>query len=305
MYLGLFALPIAAGSLIALVRLARFHSPLGWIIFNAWTALIVAGLAIFGRPGAWPARARMPYIPQFLGPNALGPGDLRGGRAPLTGETFQNWATGICAAASLLFVLALCRNVRAPATRDRAGAGLLLTIGLWQVFGALPPSYHFRNWTVSVDRYLVPLLPFAVCLGLWALRDVRMILPLSWVVVAAFGVVAVAGTRDFLVFQQATWNFAREANALGIPNTKLDAGSSWGGYHLWEYSNAHHIPARTPSPRPWWDNLFAPATDSSYVIASGGVEGYTAIYEYKYSSWLQGKPQYLYLLRRDDVPGPP
>jgi hypothetical protein len=29
-------------------------------------------------------------------------------------------------------------------------------IGIWQVIGVLPPSFHFRNWIISVDRYLLP-----------------------------------------------------------------------------------------------------------------------------------------------------
>lgn len=75
MYLGLFVLPLAAAALIAVPGLLRVRSPFGTALFGAWVALVVAGLALFGRDGR-----RMPYVPQFLGPWGLGPSDLLGGR---------------------------------------------------------------------------------------------------------------------------------------------------------------------------------------------------------------------------------
>jgi 4-amino-4-deoxy-L-arabinose transferase-like glycosyltransferase len=307
MYLGFFTLPIALAALVRLPRLTRAVPAVGWALVCAWAAIVVGGVALFDQPGRWPARTRMPYIPQYVGPSGLGPPDVRGSRPWLfTDRRLLDWLTAACAVASLLLVLALVGRMRTPATPDRAAAGLVLTIGLWQAVGVLPPSYHFRTWAVSMDRYLLPLLPFAVCLGLWALRDVWLPLPLAWVAVAALAVFSVAGTRDFLVFQQATWQLARDANAQGIPNTKLDAGAAWDGYHLWEYSNAHHIPPRTPASaaggRPWWTNLFAPATDSSYVVATAPQQGYDVVKQVEYSSWLMRQPTYLYLLRRQDVP---
>jgi hypothetical protein len=181
-----------------------------------------------------------------------------------------------------------------------------LSIGLWQAAGILPPSFHFRNWIISVDRYLLPLLPFAVCLGLWALRDVRLALPHAWAVVAAFAVFSVAGTRDFLVFQDATWDVAWSATEMGVPLTRLDGGASWGGYHLWEYSDANRIPQQTPG-GPWWTNLFASATNSDYVVSSSlwSPPGYDAIGQIEYASWLHDDPTQLYLLRRQGIPGPP
>src|SRR5262249_5807675 len=158
-----------------------------------------------------------PYIEQFLGGWGLGPADLQGGRPQLVDPRVYDWATGACAVAALVAGLALCRRLGAP-TERRAAAGLTLTIGLWQAVGGLPASFAFRDWTISLDRYVIPLLPFAIVLGLWALRDVRLATPVAWVVVGAYAVFAVAGTRDFLVFQDATWALARQANAMGVPN---------------------------------------------------------------------------------------
>jgi hypothetical protein len=303
LYLGFFALPLAVALLPRLARLCRFAGPRGWLLFAGWVAIVAAGVATFGAQGRL-----MPYVAQFVGTTGLGPDDLLGQRPPLVGPDAQWWFTAACAAGALLLGLALCRRAAtpaAPATPDRARAGLTLTIALWQAVGILPASYSFQWTGGSLDRYLLPLLPFALGLGLWALRDLRPVLPLAWAVVIVGALLAIAGTRDFLVFQGAIWDFARHANALGIDNTRLDAGPPWDGYHLYEYSQANHISPRTPGDRPWWTGLFAPATDSSYVISSTPLSDYTIVEEVAYPSWLHRAAIPLYLLRRPDVAGPP
>jgi hypothetical protein len=299
LYLGFFALPLGVALLPRLARLGRFAGPRGWLLFAGWTAIVAAGVAAFGAQGRL-----MPYVAQFVGVSGLGPNDLLGDRPALVGTGAQWWFTAACTASTVLIGLALCRRAVAPATPDRARAGLLLTLGLWQAVGILPASFSFRHAGGSLDRYLLPLLPFALALGLWAVRDLRPALPLAWAVVIVGALLAVAGTRDFLVFQGATWDLARHANAIGIDNTRLDAGTSWDGYYLYEYSQANHISPRTTD-GPWWTGLFAPATDSSYVISSAPLPDYTIVEETAYSSWLHRGPLPLYLLRRPDVAGPP
>lgn len=305
LYLGFFALPLAVATLPRLARLCRFAGPRGWLLFAGWVAVIAAGVAALGTQGRL-----MPYVAQFVGVSGLGPNDLQGDRPALADGDAQWWFTAACVGGALLLGLALCRRAAAPPAPDRARAGLVLTLALWQAVGILPASYSFRHAGGSLDRYLLPLLPFALCLGLWALRDLRPVLPLAWAVVLIFGLLAVAGTRDFLVFQGATWGLAARANALGIPNTRLDAGTSWDGYHLYEYSQANHIAPQTPDGpwwpgRPWWTGLFAPATDSSYVVSSTPLPDFPIVEQTTYSSWLHRGPLPLYLLRRPDVAGPP
>ncbi len=308
MYLGAFALPIVAAAIFIrrpvpasateIVNRLNLGSRWGWILLGGWTALLATGLVIFGQDGR-----RMPYIPQFFGlVSGLGPADLWWQRPRIFNDNYLTWFTAACALASFVLVLALCRRVGAPSSSDRAAAGLVLAIALWQVFGIMPPSYHFRNWIISVDRYLLPLLPFAICLGFWALRDIRLNLPVAWLMVAVFAVFSVAGTRDFLVLQEATWAMARDTYIAGVPLTQIDGGSSWDGYYLWEYSDANNIPRQTPH-GPWWTNLFAHATDSTYIVSTtpyvGEVMGpYDVIGVREYSSWLHNDPVYLFLLRR-------
>lgn len=323
MYVGLFTLPLLAAALPVLGRLVDSRSQLGWIGVGAWTAAILSGVfafAAFGRD--IPPMPLMPYVPQYVGPTGLAPIDVHGGRRWLIGWGVLEWLTAVSAVSSILYALALARRAgraagslqargaggrgsRAlPNDPTRIGAGVLASILVWQVIGALPPSFHFRNWIISVDRYLLPLLPLALCLGLWALRDVRLAMPIAWLGVVAIGTLAVVGTRDALVLQGAVWDMGRIALDLGIPIDRLDAGAAWDGYHLYEYSKANDIAPRTPG-GPWWTDLFAPATDSTYVVSTAPLTGYDVMSQIPYSSWLDNRPTEIYLVRRAGTEGFP
>ncbi|MEA2584257.1 MAG: hypothetical protein QOF33_2342 [Thermomicrobiales bacterium] len=297
MYVGLCVVPVVAAALGGGWRPFRPGSRHGWVLVAAWAIPLAIGLVAFTADGR-----RMPYIPQFVHLQGLGPGDLRGGRPWPVDPAVADWLTYTCAVASIAFAAMLARRI--ATLRTDHTAALTVMIGFGQVIGIMPPSYHFRNWIISVDRYLLPLLPFALALGLWALRGARLSLPVGWLVVAAIGLVSVAGTRDMLVFQQAVWDMARTANALGVKDTRLDAGAAWDGYHLYEYSRAHGIPTQTKG-GPWWTDLFGPATDSSYVVATSPQQVYDVVLRTEYSSWIQRESVYVYLLRRQGVAGPP
>ncbi len=295
MYLGFFTLPLTAAALPALWRLARSMRPLAWLLFSLWVALLAAGLVIYSSNGRW-----MPYIGQFVGRGGLGPPDVLGSRPVLLNIDVRQWVTVVCAASALILGLALCRQIRPRASlpSSRTQAGLVLAIGLWQVVGVLPPSFHYRNRGGSLDRYLLPLLPFAICLGLWALRDVRLVRPVTWLVVAVLATYSVTGTRDYLVYMDEVWDLARYANATGVVNERLDAGSGWDGYHLYEQGLANNITRARTRNGPWWVYFYAKATDSTYVVASNPLQGYDVVTERVYSSWLGSSPSRLYLLRR-------
>lgn len=299
MYIGFFVAPL----ILALIPSAlQWRLPRNWAgmaAFVAGMAILISGLQIFGGEGRL-----MPYIPQFAGMQGIGPTDVAGGRSVVIPISWRLPLTIAFAIAVFLFFLLATSRIGQGGKAARSGPGLLLSIGLFQVLGIMPPSFHFRNWIISVDRYLVPMLPFVLLLLLWATRDLYLVKPLAWLAIAVYAIFSIMGTRDFLVFQGATWNMARQAVQMGVPLTRLDAGSSWDGYYLYEYSVAHHIQQQTPH-RPWWTNLFAPATDSTYIVSTRPLKGYDVIAARGYSSWLHRDPQMMYLSRKHTFPGPP
>jgi len=55
-----------------------------------------------------------------------------------------------------------------------------------------------------------------VALAAWGVAGLRLPSWPAWVVVGIFAVVSVAGTHDFLVFQESTWNLAAATNRAGV-----------------------------------------------------------------------------------------
>jgi hypothetical protein len=291
-----------AAALTGVRAMVRATAPRGWILFAAWQAILLIGVTAL-----WARGALMPYIGQFFGSGGLGAPDVRGSRPILLGPEIRSALTIVCLFASLLLALIAARAMGAERpSRERARAGLVLGIGLGQVLGVMPPSYHYIGWAAgSLDRYLIPLVPLTIALALWALRGVRIALPLGWIVVAALALFSVAGTRDYLVFMRAVWTMGEEAVAAGVPHERLDAGSGWDGYYLYEYGRENRIRSRTPKGGPWWVYFYAPATDSAYVVASKPLPRHYVIKKRPYSSWLQQEPTNLYLLHRVGIPWPP
>ena len=300
MYLGLFTLPVALAALSVLKAVVSVRSPAVWFTVFLWAVMLGCGLIHFQQGDPQQAlMPRMPYIAQYLGPNGLGPADILGGRRWLVSWQALDVLTAVCVVNSLIFALLLAREFGPPLVADpaRASAGLVLMVGLGQIAGILPPSFHFRSWIISVDRYLLPLLPLSLCLGFWALRGLRPTYGASWVAVALAALVSIAGTRDSLELQTTSWAVAHNAIESGIPSTALDAGAAWDGYTLYDYGVEHGLTQQTPG-GPWWTNLFAPATTSDYVVSTAPLNGYQEVGHVEVNSWLGPQPTTLYLLQR-------
>jgi hypothetical protein len=298
-YIGFFTLPLAVALLPGLGRAVRRMRSPGWLLFGAWQALLIGGVAI-----AWAHSRRMPYIPQFVGAGGLGPPDVRGSRPRLFASPFFDWATIVCAAAALVAGLVLCGALRRSASR-RAPAGLVLVVAVWQGIGVLPPSYHYLRRGYALDRYLLPLLPLAVCLVLWAARDLPVVRPAAWAVVAVFAVFAVAGTRDYLVFLDASWRMAEETHASGVARDRIDAGAAWDGYHLYTDGLDRGITRARTRDGPWWVTFYGKASDSTYVVSRTPLPGYSVIGRSSYDQWLWLGDVPVLLLQRITTAKPP
>jgi hypothetical protein len=235
--------------------------------------------------------------------DGLGPDDVLAARPRLLRVPEQVLLTAACLLAGLLAGLLMFR-------RRLTDVGLVLGAALLgQALGTLPTAPNFMDWGAgwapTLDRYLLPLLPLSLALLVWGARGLRLSLTRVGLPLAlAMAVFAVAGVRDHLVFLEGVWSLAGEANRLGVDNTRLDAGAAWDGFYVHVGPPDPDDPPRTRD-GPWWTILFAPHTDSSYVVAGALLPGYTVVLERGYWSWLHQRREPLFLLRSPDVAGPP
>jgi Dolichyl-phosphate-mannose-protein mannosyltransferase len=295
MYMGLFVAPLALGAVTALPRALRSLSARGRLAAGALTGALAVGFAV-----VLPWRgARMPYAESWLTPRGLGPDDLvASGRPVLLGGGALLAVTVVCLLSSLVLILVVTRAVL-PADRSGppGGAGLVLALLGGQMAAAVLPSIYFGG---PLDRYLLPMLPLCLALALWALRDLLEMPAAAWLATVALAVVALLGTHDFLRFEGAIWQVAREAHHQGVGYQQLDAGAAWTGYHAFQRRGPRQPGA------PWWINAWARGVDSSYVVSGEPRPGYSVAGRRSYSSLLSRGPTSVLLLRRDDVrPGQP
>ncbi|GAC1329214.1 MAG: hypothetical protein NVSMB17_05390 [Candidatus Dormibacteria bacterium] len=307
MYAAFFAAPLVVSALPAVARSVRGWRRRRWAVAVSTVVVLGLGLIAF-------APSHMPYVPHFLGTYGLGPNDLLTGRHPLFLKTVLTAATFACAVVALGLVLLLASSVPPTATgTEETGAApmsLLVALALSQCLGVIPPSIYFRDWTVdgihspSLDRYLLPLLPFAVWLAVSATQRLRTTILVPALLTAAMAVVSVAGTRDFLAWHQQIWAMAAEATRDGVALDALDGGASWDGYHVGEESINNGIPVHTPGGK-WWLYLYSPRIDSTYVISMKAEPGYDVVWARPYRPWLgrRSRPETMYLLRRRGAAG--
>ncbi|MGI9148391.1 MAG: hypothetical protein ACR2IK_17890 [Chloroflexota bacterium] len=300
LYVGFFVLPIAVACLSRPRRLGQDLRGWARLAALAWATFVSVGAVAFWLGG----QRTMPYVGQFVTPTGIGPEDLIAARPVLLELPARGALTVVCVLASILTGVVVAERISATSRFLGSSAGIATGVALGQLAGTVPPSVHFIGWGGTLDRYLLPLLPFAILLLTWAVRRVRVSLPVAWLAVALMGAWAVAGTRDHLMFLDSVWSLAAEANTLGVPNTRLDAGAGWDGFHVYVRPPDPALRPLTPNP-PWWTELFAPQTDSSYVVAGAPLAGHAIVLERSYWSALQERWLSLYLLRRSGVQGPP
>lgn len=304
-YAGFFCLPLTLALLHSeLACLSRLWSRGERLPLLAW-GLVVPGLVAlcygYGALGYAPMRW-MPYLEYgaMLHRSGIGPNDIVGRRATVLSAPLQVGLTVL--AALSLFLLGVLLYGRLLEARWRPGRRLSpvwlpALVGLAQIAALFPVSVHVLavGW-VSFDRYLLPLVPFALLGVLWLSRGMslsRTVLAAGLLAVASL---SVAGTHDWLSYNQLRWRLGESLLARGVPYEKIDAGMEWDGWYLYKQSLGLKR-ARTPN-GPFWTHDVAKATDSTYMVSFSPMPGYRVLERRPYRSWLHVEPVYLYLLQR-------
>jgi hypothetical protein len=151
------------------------------------------------------------------------------------------------------------------------------------------------------DRYLLILLPVGVALTLGHRAGFFGAPRLAWALTALFGVVALAGTRDTLRFNQAVRDSWQTLVESGVRPTDIDAGYAWTGWVL--YAHPENLAdGLTINDVPWVTSK----RELPYKIATTPVPGYDVASEIAWSdgTWWPGPDRLFVLTRREAKPPP-
>jgi len=315
-YLGLFMFPIVVGAAAAVPHAWRTDT---WPIRHlALLWLIGALLWMRWYIGAHDGRS-FPFVPwgSILSHDGLGVLDADGERTMV----FAHWvfrtigiAAALSSAVGLLLIagrIAPPRAIRPDSRSDDDGnsplasmGGLLAMLGVGQCVGVVSPSLYIRQ-VITFDRYFLPLLPIAIALILWAMRERPMRLAPPVVALALLAVVSIVGSQDWFAFKAAQWETARWlVEEQQIPLRQVDGAAQWDGIHWYEYGLAHpydRIPHRADDP--WWLHLTAPMIDPVYIVAASPAvrPGYEVWTTRPFDSWFRSSEDArIYVWRRTE-----
>jgi hypothetical protein len=317
-HLGLFLLPI----LCATGDLSRLRGRRVIALICVGMAMVVLGAgarAHFGLSLLLPLSES-----QFLVESGIGQLWLRGAEyVPSLPAGFWILVTvmGLLGTVLLMAEVSLYVPAAARQLRHRNLRGDMEMSALFLVICGIAFMLPFLA-VVSTDRYLVPCLPFlaAGMVGLsGSFDDARFEAskPLriaAFLVLAGFGLFAIAGTRDYLAWHRISSEASRDLMQRDrIPAVNIDGGYEFDALYpaqpsreeiltsVDEFFRGNTIFIDTGDVRKQFELVLAPYWRSpsvEYVIGFGPVQGYTVVREYAYCNWMPFHVQKILALRK-------
>ena len=315
-YLSFMLLPLLSA---ALPHVWREHKALpAWAraSYPAALALIAAaGLAWFSRyalsvylPGK-AFHSRMPFLLNVLydtglGPVTLDPSYYGPPETPTYPWIWRAVTTVVAAGAVPLgtgLLLALRRNWqerRCDAARTLVAIAATLSLAAVAAFEIV--FSHTQEGGLFDRHILSAALPAIVAMSLIASspdsrpgpgRKVAGVG--AAVVVAALAWFSISGTHDYLAWNRIRWDFGRTLLASGVSPLNASCGFE---FNAWYNYDTFRTRGNVQKVYYWWYD------SEEYVVAMSHLDGYRAVREQSYESWIHHRPVPLYLLRRAEPP---
>lgn len=143
------------------------------------------------------------------------------------------------------------------------------------------------------DRYNVAILPVIIALVLATAGRRTASLAIPSVVLAAFAVTSLIGTRDALRFNEAVRDTRESLLEAGVAPSDIDAGYVWNGWGLYAHPSNLASGMTALKDVPWISSV----RRSSYVISRAPLDGYTVEREVMWSDVLWRVPERLLVLK--------
>jgi len=283
-YLGLLLLPVAV--------VAWYSREQGFAMRSGFLTLglgAVAAFLYFGRGEL------MYYLPNILHRGGVGALTLRDALFLGMTSPFSHGSRGalVLTVAATVSAGVLCATWLDSAWLRRGPAKLFPALCLlaFAAGSLLQADFYF-------DRYLIPMLPFAVASSLCAFE--RIVLNRrAWVLAFVLAAYSLASTHDYLAWNRARYQGLDALLAKGYSPREIDGGVEFNGWHLAPVlgTNPTIEEARigqSASLKSWWWVI-----DDRFVASFTPLLGYHVYSEHPWSSWLAGPGQKVYILERD------
>jgi len=299
LYLGLFLLPVL---IFTVADILRFHRKTLALTITM-IALLTTGKMILNRSGL----PLMPVHYDVLIKSGIGPLFLHDtfvlhlNHVPALpmGFWIVTTALSLLGAAFLIAVL----GVRAINVVQRLQSGSKISdneaVGIFLFFSAM---IYLLPLLVGgfFDRYLVPAIPFLVA----GIAGVSGHFPSKFpcqhkafrlaaaVILAAFSLFAICGTRDYLAWNRVRWEALHDLMENKHVNAEdIDGGFEFNGLYLY-----NPLYLKDPRKSWWW------VQRDTYLVGFGNVPGYKVIKEYSYPHWMPPHVQKVVVLQQDPQP---
>jgi 4-amino-4-deoxy-L-arabinose transferase-like glycosyltransferase len=287
MYVGWFLLPVTLPAVWRQWRDKAGAPP----CYPAWIALglflAASGARFLILPGLMPVHNNV-LIPQGIGPATLRDTlILHLPNLPALPTTFWLLVTGISLIGAALLVFATTRSVigffpkrRFTLTNSDEFSGIFLLLCVLVYLGPFLLCGFF-------DRYVIPITAFlAAFIAVFLGKDFKYAPAPRFaaiLLIAASGIFAIAGTRDYLEWNRTRWQALHALLAQpGIRPQDVDGGFEYNGWYLFDnyiQTNGWKI-------------------DATYVISFGAIEGFETVSSYDYQQWLPPAERKIFVLRR-------
>ncbi len=204
-------------------------------------------------------------------PGGLGSPDISAMSAKAGGVLAAAWfRPALVAAAAAAIFGWLGRWPELKAAWKDEGVAVMRLPCLLQFAAMLPGAIY-------TDRYMLPIVPLAVVWGCQALRHSRAGGSASSLAALLAGAAmfawSLAGTWDYLNWNDAKWAAGRAAVRLGIPAERIFNGLDWCGFHVYE-ANMRRLKAAKPLERiGYWEWLTSQRFDYAVSFSDSRTAG--------------------------------
>jgi hypothetical protein len=247
------------------------------VVAGAFALLTGAAVFLYARE-----RALVPYLTNVMYDFGLGALSLRdvlflGFDPPDRLGTWPRAALSVAATVSAALAIGAfvqeARSARRPEALFTVAAATLLLAG------------SFLHLQFYFDRYLLPVLPFALASVALTVPRIHIgILPILLTLVMTW--YSVAGTHDYLAWNRARHDGLGRLAEASVPPEQIDGGMEYNGWLLaaklgtWPTAEGAR-PGQPATDRSWWW-----VVDDRYVASFWPLVGYRIKYEIPYTRWL-------------------